>query len=106
MEIRDAAMKCEELILEKSVKTNGKANGTAISEVSEEDVNAVSYFNNNRGGFRGGNSSNNRGYRGNNRGNNRGGQNNQMSPQNNSQSSQSNYRGGNNSQRGGRQQQF
>ena len=102
MEIRDAAMKCEELILEKSVKTNGKTNGTAISEVSEEDVNAVGYFNNNRGGFRG-NSSNNRGYRGNNRGNNRGGQNNQMSTQNNSQSSQSNYRGGNNSQRGGRQ---
>ena len=103
MEIRDAAMKCEELILEKSVKTNGKTNGTAISEVSEEDVNAVGYFNNNRGGFRG-NSSNNRGYRGNNtRGNNRGGQNNQMSTQNNSQSNQSNYRGGNNSQRGGRQ---
>ena len=102
MEIRDAAMKCEELILENSVKTNGKTNGTAISEVSKEDVNAVGYFNNNRGGFRG-NSSNNRGYRGNNRGNNRGGQNNQMSTQNNSQSSQSNYRGGNNSQRGGRQ---
>ena len=103
MEIRDAAMKCEELILEKTVKTNGKTNGTPISEVAEEDVNAVGYFNNNRGGFRG-NSSNNRGYRGNNnRGNNRGGQNNQMSTQNNSQSSQSNYRGGNNSQRGGRQ---
>ena len=103
MEIRDAAMKCEELILEKTVKTNGKTNGTPISEVSEEDVNAVGYFNNNRGGFRG-NSTNNRGYRGNNsRGNNRGGQNNQMSNQNNSQSNQSNYRGGNNSQRGGRQ---
>jgi len=103
MEIRDAAMKCEELILEKTVKTNGKTNGTPISEVAEEDVNAVGYFNNNRGGFRG-NSSNNRGYRGNNnRGNNRGGQNNQMSTQNNSQGSQSNYRGGNNSQRGGRQ---
>ena len=102
MEIRDAAMKCEELILEKTVKTNGKTNGTPISEVSEEDVNAVGYFNNNRGGFRG-NSTNNRGYRGNNnRGNNRGGQNNQMSSQN-SQSTQSTYRGGNNSQRGGRQ---
>jgi hypothetical protein len=103
MEIRDAAMKCEELILEKTVKTNGKTNGTPISEVTDEDVNAVGYFNNNRGGFRG-NSSNNRGYRGNNnRGSNRGGQNNQMSNQNNSQNSQSTYRGGNNSQRGGRQ---
>jgi hypothetical protein len=103
MEIRDAAMKCEELILEKTVKTNGKTNGTPISEVTDEDVNAVGYFNNNRGGFRG-NSSNNRGYRGNNnRGSNRGGQNNQMSNQNNSHNSQSTYRGGNNSQRGGRQ---
>ena len=99
MEIRDAAMKCEELILEKAVKTNGKTNGTPISEVTDEDINAVGYFNNNRGGFRG-NSTNNRGYRGNNnRGSNRGGQSNQMSTQN----SQSTYRGGNNSQRGGRQ---
>ena len=99
MEIRDAAMKCEELILEKAVKTNGKTNGTPISEMTDEDINAVGYFNNNRGGFRG-NSTNNRGYRGNNnRGNNRGGQSNQMSTQN----SQSTYRGGNNSQRGGRQ---
>ena len=102
MEIRDAAMKCEELILEKAVKTNGKTNGTPISEVADEDVNAVGYFNNNRGGFRG-NSTNNRGYRGNNnRGNNRGGQNNQMANQN-SQNNQSTYRGANNSQRGGRQ---
>ena len=101
MEIRDAAMKCEELILEKTVK-NIKTNGTPISEVADDDVNAVNYFNNNRGGFRG-NNSNNRGYRGNNnRGNNRGAQNNQMSTQN-SQNTQSTYRGGNNSQRGGRQ---
>jgi hypothetical protein len=101
MEIRDAAMKCEELILEKTVK-NIKTNGTPISEVADDDVNTVNYFNNNRGGFRG-NNSNNRGYRGNNnRGNNRGAQNNQMSTQN-SQNTQSTYRGGNNSQRGGRQ---
>ena len=52
MEIRDAAMKCEELILEKQIKTNGKSNGMLISEVTEEDINAVGYYNNNRGGFR------------------------------------------------------
>jgi hypothetical protein len=103
MEIREAAMKCEELILEKAVKTNGKTNGTPISEVAEDEVNAVGYYNNNRGGFRGNNNGNRGGYRGNNnRGNNRGGQNNQMATQN-SQNNQSTYRGGNNSQRGGRQ---
>jgi hypothetical protein len=103
MEIREAAMKCEELILEKAIKTNGKANGTPISEVAEDEVNAVGYYNNNRGGFRGNSNGNRGGYRGNNnRGNNRGGQNNQMSSQN-SQNNQSTYRGGNNSQRGGRQ---
>ena len=103
MEIREAAMKCEELILEKAVKTNGKTNGTPISEVAEDEVNAVGYYNNNRGGFRGNSNGNRGGYRGNNnRSNNRGGQNNQMSSQN-SQNTQSTYRGGNNSQRGGRQ---
>jgi len=103
MEIREAAMKCEELILEKAIKTNGKTNGTPISEVAEDEVNAVGYYNNNRGGFRGNNNGNRGGYRGNNnRGNNRGGQNNQMATQN-SQNNQSTYRGGNNSQRGGRQ---
>ena len=58
MEIRDEAMKCEELILEKAVKTNGKNNGKPISEVTEEDVNAVGYNNNNRGRFHGNNSNN------------------------------------------------
>ena len=77
MEIREAAMKCEELILEKSIKTNGKSNGTPISEIADDEVNAVGYYNNNRGGFRGNSNGNRGGYRGNNnRGNNRGGQNN------------------------------
>ena len=40
MEIRDAAMKCEELTLERAVKTNSKNNGTTIAEVTEEDINA------------------------------------------------------------------
>ena len=52
-EIRYAAMKCEELILEKAVKSNGKSNGTLISELTDEDVDAVDYHNSNRRGFRG-----------------------------------------------------
>ena len=44
-------MKCEELILERAVKTNREKNSTPISEVNDEDVNAVGYYNNNRGGF-------------------------------------------------------
>ena len=43
MEIREAAMKCEELILEKAIKTNGKTNGTPISEVAKDEVYAVGY---------------------------------------------------------------
>ena len=101
MEIKTAAMKCEDLILEKGIKTNGngKSNGTPVTEVSEEDINAVGYHNGNRGGFRGNNNNSRNGYRGNNyRGNYRGGQNGQMA----NQQQQSTYRG-NNSQRGGRQ---
>ena len=104
MAIRDAAMKCEELILEKAVKSNGNGKiHTPISEVSDDNINAVnSYNNSNRGGFRGNNSNNRGGFRGNNyRGNNRGGQNGQNTQMSN-QSNQSTYRG-NNSQRGGRQ---
>ena len=41
MEIKDAAMKSEELILEQAVKTNGKSNGTPIFKVTDEDINAV-----------------------------------------------------------------
>ena len=49
----------------KSSETNGKSNGTPISEVTDEDINAVNYYGKNRGGFRGNNESY-RGYHGNN----------------------------------------
>ena len=100
MYIRDAAMKWEELILERAIKKNGKGHGNPISEVAEEVINAVGYYNNNRGGFHDNNGNNPENCGNNNKGNNRGGQTTQMSNPNDQNACSSNRR---NFQTGGRQ---